>query len=218
MKGKLSVSFAYSGRQDGSQVLTLSPGPKIFARPFHVGAIFLANCDWSCPCDCAECRSLYRSPICEKCKVNPTAYEYVYEDYKRRTLEYISYCEDCTERIWEEERKREENKKKIKVAHEEKVSKMLEHVKSLPPGEQVPIAYAVDKVSIIWADKSATQRHRALIDSMSDELKIVKVGNRWKCDKGRVDAIDFELWRDRFTVSGLKTNGYSYGNWLEYQG
>ncbi|KAK3954529.1 hypothetical protein QBC32DRAFT_81900 [Pseudoneurospora amorphoporcata] len=200
-KGKSSAAFANRGRQDGSHTPTVSLSPKIFARPFHASAVcrdYCKNLDYGIPCSCDDCINAIEDeremePICEICHVNRTAHEFEYEDHDSPWgYSYTAYCEECVEKMWEREK---EAKEKIAAAHRDRVNKMLEHVKSLQPGEQVPIAYAVDKVSSIWSGTPAARRHRALREMLSEELQIVKVGNRWKCDKGRVNAMDFDLWR-----------------------
>ncbi|KAK3396839.1 hypothetical protein B0T20DRAFT_243934 [Sordaria brevicollis] len=192
-------------KQETSRTSTVPLSPNIFARPFHVSAVRRPNCDIGLPYNRPACEvdiendehnNITFNPICDRCKVNPTAHEYVYENYKTGSPEHVSYCKECHNEILEHKRKREEHDKKARAAHREKVNKMMEHVRSLSPGlQQVPIAYAIDKVSIIWPDLPAAKRHKALRNFLSEELNIVKVGNRWKCDKGRVDAMDFEMWR-----------------------
>ncbi|KAK3345653.1 hypothetical protein B0H65DRAFT_211364 [Neurospora tetraspora] len=220
-KERSSVTFADRVRKDGSHTPTVSLSPNNFARTFHASAVCRTYYEgyamgWSCTgddcedCDCDWDDGIGKepSPICEICNVNPTAHnllptahELASEDHVTVWATYTSYCKECAEKRWEEERRRKEAeakiaaaRQKIAAARRERVNKMLEHVKSLPPGQQVPIAYAIEKVSSIWSYESAAMRHRDLRDLLSEELQIVKVGTRWKCDKGRVDAMDFELW------------------------
>ncbi|KAH9210806.1 hypothetical protein DL95DRAFT_512602, partial [Leptodontidium sp. 2 PMI_412] len=73
---------------------------------------------------------------------------------------------------------------------------MIEYVRGIHPAEQVPIGYTVEKLlndtrSVLNSSKRRHQRH--LIECLSQDLQIVKVRNRYMCDKRRVDAMDFKL-------------------------
>ncbi|EGZ71027.1 hypothetical protein NEUTE2DRAFT_92943 [Neurospora tetrasperma FGSC 2509] len=209
-KGGPSVTFADRIRQEKSLTPRVIPSLNNFAQTFHTSAVCRSNCDWGRPCDCSECREMFREPICEICKINPTVHisaEWGRDRKGIASYTFTSFCKECLDKKQEEYRVREETEKKIAAANEERLhkmraadkermDKMLEHVNSLPPGEQIPIAYAVDKVSSIWGGNSAAWRHRAVRDDFKKELQIVKVKNRWMCDKGRVDAMDFKLWND----------------------
>lgn len=87
----------------------------------------------------------------------------------------------------------------------EKVDKMLEGVRRIQSTEQVPIAYALDRsmaqVESHWGFLSPSRQelHQDLRcclyrRSLSKDLQIEKVRGRYKCNKERVDAIDFNLW------------------------
>jgi len=85
------------------------------------------------------------------------------------------------------------------AARKEKLSNFMEHIKSLPPGEQLPVDYAVQRfLSETRRPGCAQNSHRwhqqYLCRELSEELRIMKVGRRYVCDKGRVDAMDFKLW------------------------
>ncbi|KAK3947764.1 hypothetical protein QBC32DRAFT_401371 [Pseudoneurospora amorphoporcata] len=196
-KGKSSVTCADGSRQERSHTPRVLPSYNVFARPFHASAVCRANHDWGRPCNCNRCMEEAKEVSCQICGINPTVYHSCEECYDEETASF--YYEFTSKRNEKKEKlRRKEAEAKIAAARQERFNKMLEHVKSLPPGEQVPMAYAVDKVSSIWSGTSAAQRHRALRERMSEELQIVKVRNRWKCDKGRVDAMDFDLWRSRY--------------------
>jgi hypothetical protein len=75
----------------------------------------------------------------------------------------------------------------------------MEHIKSLSLGEQLPVDYAVQRFlnetrRSGYAQNSYRWHQQRLRDELSEELRIVKVGRRHMCDKGRVDAMDFKLW------------------------
>ncbi|KAK3493469.1 hypothetical protein B0T13DRAFT_476703 [Neurospora crassa] len=196
-----TVTFADRIRQEKSHALTISPSPKTFARRFTPSAVCRPSCDWGSLCDSSECREMARKPICEICRINPTVHtsgEWGYDRKGISSLTFTSFCEECLAKKQEEYRIREEARSNMWFAHRERIHKMLDHVNSLPPGEQVPIAYAVDKVSSIWGRNSAALRQRAFgfRYEFQEKLLIIKVKNRWICDKGRVDATDFKLWND----------------------
>lgn len=74
---------------------------------------------------------------------------------------------------------------------------MSYNVRAIQSTEQVGIGYAIDKcMNAEWAADLWKSRDRwrwILIDHLEETLQIVKVGKRWKCNKKRVDAMDFEL-------------------------
>ncbi|KAL0471196.1 hypothetical protein QR685DRAFT_525717 [Neurospora intermedia] len=152
-KGGPSLTFADRIRQENSHTPRVTPNLNNVAQTFHTSAVCRPNCDWGRPCDCSECMETARKPICEICKVKPTVHTSAALGRDRKGISgytFTSVCEECSAKRQEEYRIREEARKKMWVAHKERVDKMLEHVNSLPPGEQVPIAYVVDKVSSIW--------------------------------------------------------------------
>jgi len=80
-----------------------------------------------------------------------------------------------------------------------KMDDIMEYVRGLHPAEQVSIGYAVEKLlsdtrSVSNSSNSQRWHQRHLINYLSQDLQIVKVRNRYMCDKRRVDAMDFKLW------------------------
>lgn len=214
-----SVTFPGRVHKDGSHIPTTSPSYKIFGRPFHASAVCRANCDWGRPCICSECSAVAaaQNPICQICNVNPTVYTSAERGgWDRKGIPsgytFISLCAECAdkreeenriraearkeidEKLAEERRIREEARNKIVAAHTERVAMMLRHVRSLPQGEQVPIAYAVEKVHRAMRSKKAAWVHKSIRTKYKELLQAVRVRKRWMCDKGRVDAMDFRLY------------------------
>jgi hypothetical protein len=77
---------------------------------------------------------------------------------------------------------------------------MVARVERLGCSEQVPIRYAVGKllkeVNSVegWGSNSPRWYQRDLVNNSSKELKILKVANKYVCDRKRVEAMDFRLW------------------------
>ncbi|PVH82017.1 hypothetical protein DL98DRAFT_415764 [Cadophora sp. DSE1049] len=83
------------------------------------------------------------------------------------------------------------------VSRKKRLDGMMEYVRGIHPAEQVPIGYAVEKFlsdTRSVSNSSKRRRQRELIDCLSQDLQIVKVRNRYMCDKRRVNAMDFKLW------------------------
>lgn len=81
---------------------------------------------------------------------------------------------------------------------------LLQSIKAMPQGEHVPIRYAVEKLMDAVANSGdpypgsprPERWYREYLKrafEMEVPLRIEKVGARWKCDKLRVDAMDFAL-------------------------
>lgn len=196
------ATFASMGRQEPSRTPTVSLSPNIFARPFHVSAVCRPSCDWGSPCDCDECRPYSFSPICEICNVGPKAHDA--HTYGRDRNDpsggwrATSFCKECWAKMQEAIQREKEAEERIEAVRKEKVAKMLRHVRSLPPGEQVPLLYAAVKARNTITGFSAsisTVNGYAFARILSKELRVVQVGKkRWMCDKRRVLAMDFDLW------------------------
>lgn len=80
-----------------------------------------------------------------------------------------------------------------------RLDKMMKDVKELHFKEQVPIRYAVERLlsdiqSVKNSSNSQRWHQRHLVDFLSQDLQIVKVQNRYMCNKQQVDAMDFKLW------------------------
>ncbi|KAH6624917.1 hypothetical protein B0J18DRAFT_490857 [Chaetomium sp. MPI-SDFR-AT-0129] len=87
------------------------------------------------------------------------------------------------------------------------LSKLMEHIKSLPPGKLVPVRYAVQKFIGEEGFQNDEKWHRqCLLRELSQELRIVKVGRKYMCDKERVDAMDFDLWILHRSMFGVDDN------------
>lgn len=126
-----------------------------------------------------------------------------------RHIGYVPLCEPCAE-------KARQRRTAARALRDEKIADrrrrldaLLDHIKAMPRGDHVPIRYAVDKLM----DAVATSGHpypgsprperwyRTYIRHawhLEKPLCIEKVGARWKCDKQRVDAMDFTLYFYRY--------------------
>ncbi|KAK4215409.1 hypothetical protein QBC37DRAFT_481493 [Rhypophila decipiens] len=160
----------------------MTPRLNIMTRSFHADAIYNSTCDSGDsgdsggPSECTERRLLEESCDrwgppkfrCEPC--------------------WASYIETLSPEIRDRERK--------EAAHRKKLSDYTEYLKSLPPGEQVPIQYAVEKYRSELNQTFGSYRwHREhLCRTCSEQLGILKVRGRYVCDKARVDAMDWKLW------------------------
>lgn len=108
---------------------------------------------------------------------------------------FNSFCEQCWEKYTREKRKREQEIERTLTSRKKKVHEMMKHVRGLNSTEQVPIGYAVEKLMGDTRSGSSQRWHqRDLISCLSQDLQIVKVRNRYMCNKQRVDAMDFKLW------------------------
>ncbi|KAK3946721.1 hypothetical protein QBC32DRAFT_225605, partial [Pseudoneurospora amorphoporcata] len=203
-KRKISVTFANRDQQDGSQTPMVPSSHNIFVIPFHTSGVGRAKSGWGRPYDCNKSVEAARKPICEMCKVNPTVdvYAYPVPGWDRKGIvdyDFTSFCKDCKQKMQKDLRKMKEAEGKAEAALEERVNKMREHLRSLPPGELVPFVYVVEKMAREpQVSRLAAMTVIALLDR---ELRIVKVGNRWMCDKGRMDAMDFEGWNGELNNS-----------------
>ncbi|CAG9949463.1 unnamed protein product [Clonostachys rosea f. rosea IK726] len=176
--------------------------PKHIARCFHTNPSYHSNCDFGSPCDCIECREAAKIPVCEICRVRPTTNQSWERSYDRKGVSgytFTSFCDLCWKVHLEKERKREQENKQALALRKNKVDKMLEYVRGLHSMEQVPIAYAVDRLmsdirSVKRFSNSRRWYQRYLVDHLSQDLGIVKTRNRYVCDKRRVDAMDFKQW------------------------
>jgi len=176
--------------------------PSIVARSYHTNPPYLANCDWGRPCDCPECRESARSPICDICKVLPTEHLDSKLSHDRKGVRsYIvtSFCGPCLDERLGLQRKRDSEKEQKLAFRRRKLDEMMNHVRGIHSTEQVPIKYAVEKLlGDIRSGKGFSnsrqwyQQH--LIQRLSRQLQIVKVRNRYMCNKQRVDAMDLKLW------------------------
>lgn len=99
-----------------------------------------------------------------------------------------------------EGKRNEKLKREQKLAsRKDKMEKMMGCVRELHSTEQVPIKYALKRLlsDIRSVESLSNSQHwfqRHLIDRLSQDLQIVKVRNRYMCNKRRVDAMDFKLW------------------------
>jgi hypothetical protein len=90
-------------------------------------------------------------------------------------------------------------KEQMLALHKKKLDKMMKDVKELHSKEQVAIRYAVERLlsdikPVKYSCNSQRWHQRHLVDFLSQDLQIVKVQNRYMCNKRRVDAMDFKLW------------------------
>lgn len=123
-------------------------------------------------------------------------------------------CEQCWQQGERGRREREEEEKQILVQYKEELACMLDSVQQTHLMERVPIACAVDEFmaeiefgyscepsSPITARMRGNLEkiQRDMIHGLSKELQIVKIRNRYFCNKQRVDAMDFKLWHARLS-------------------
>ncbi|KAK0117505.1 hypothetical protein ONS95_011845 [Cadophora gregata] len=172
--------------------------PSIVARQFHVIPPYRSSCDFGGPCDCSECRADRRRSICDICDIRP-AVEQSYEWSRDRKgisgYSSTSFCEQCWEDEQRRQKKEEQEMKRKRASRKKSWDEMMRRVRGLASAEQVPVAYAVEKLKDVWRFNNSRgwyQRH--LIYRMLQDLQIVKVRNRYMCNKRRVDAMDFKLW------------------------
>lgn len=74
------------------------------------------------------------------------------------------------------------------------MSSMLESVRAIESKEEVPLAYAIDKYA---RSRGLVGRRdvQSLIKLLGEDLQIRR-SKGWKCNKHRVDAMDWLLWAD----------------------
>ncbi|KAM7191762.1 hypothetical protein V8F33_008729 [Rhypophila sp. PSN 637] len=173
----------------------ITPRLNIMTRSFHADAIYSSDCDSSGTCACPECMPTKKNSICDIYKLRGTELRLLEESCDRWGPPKFR-CEPCwasrIETLSPEIRDRERKE----AAHRKKLSDYTEHLKSLPPGEQVPIQYAVEKYMSELNQTSGSYRwHREnLCRTCSEQIGILKVRGRYICDKARVDAMEWKLW------------------------
>lgn len=97
--------------------------------------------------------------------------------------------------VHREKKKREQEIEQPLASRKKKVDEMMKYVRGLNSTEQVPIGYAVEKLMGDTRSRNSQRWHqRDLISCLSQDLQILKVRNRYMCNKRRVDAMDFKLW------------------------
>jgi hypothetical protein len=174
----------------------------LVSRCFHSSLVHNSSCDSGGACACSECMQARRQPICEICKLHPTAHQTYEFSWDRRGVRGYSltlFCEQCWQKRQSAERETERKREQILALNKGRVDSMLEVVQKIRSTDQIPIAYAVDKLisnvtSVESSSKSRRWFQRYLIDRLSHELQIVKTRNKYTCNKRRVDAMDFKLW------------------------
>lgn len=93
---------------------------------------------------------------------------------------------------------RSHERKQLRISRNDKADNMLESVRGLPSSRRVPIAYAVDKFKRdikhgpVHTVEGWAEQH--IITKLSQELEVVKKGDKYVCDQGKVDAMNFRLW------------------------
>jgi len=175
--------------------------PSIVSRSFHINPSYRSNCDFGSPCNCTECRRDAKRLVCDVCEVRPAVNQSSELSRDRKGISsytFTSFCEQCFERYTERKRKREREKEQTLASREKKMDKMMDYVRELHSTEQVPIGYAVEKLlsDIRSVNTCNSQRwyQRHIVDCLAQDLQIVKVRNRYMCNKRRVDGMDFRLW------------------------
>ena len=175
---------------------------RVVTRYFHFALSHRSCSGFGNPCLCSNCQESAKELLCQICRARPYKHQSWDSCRDRKGSSgygFHSYCEECWEgigkRLQQEERKKEE----ILNLRHERIHEMMQAVRKVELTEQVPITYAVGRV-LSDADKASVKhlfsrryhQHR-LITQLSNDLQIVKVRNRFKCNKSRVDALDFGL-------------------------
>jgi hypothetical protein len=170
--------------------------PSIVSRSFHINSSYCSNCDFGSPCNCTECRGDTKRLVCDVCEVRPAVNQSSKLSRDRKGISsytFTSFCEQCFERYTERKRKTERKKEQTLASREKKMDKMMNYVRELHSTEQVPIGYAVKKLlsDIRSVNTCNSQRwyQRHIVDCLAQDLQIVKVRNRYMCNKRRVDGI-----------------------------
>ena len=122
--------------------------------------------------------------------------------YDRKGLggyDFTSFCEQCWQKCEKAEREKEKKKEQILALNKARMDSMMTIVQKIHSTEQTPIARAVDKLvsevtSVENVSNSRRWFQRHLIDHLSQELQVVKIRNKYMCNKQRVDAMDYKLW------------------------
>ena len=81
-------------------------------------------------------------------------------------------------------------------------ARMMDEMRKIRSTEQVSHWNALDKYrsearearSVQSLNRFRGKFQRRIIDGLSKELQIVKIRNKYTCNKQRVDAMDFKLW------------------------
>ncbi len=174
----------------------------LVSRFFHSSLVYNSNCDFGSPCACSECTQAEREPICEVCRVRPTVHQSYKDSYDRkgiRSYSFTSFCEQCWQKCEKAKREKEKKKEQILALNKARMDSMMKIVQKIHSTEQTPIARAVDKLvsevtSVENVSNSRRWFQRHLIDHLSQELQVVKIRNKYMCNKQRVDAMDYKLW------------------------
>jgi hypothetical protein len=172
-------------------------------KSFSIQTAIWTNCDFGSPCNCSECRDAMKKPACEIYQVHPTAYQtsnYYHDRKGIPSYSFFSFCEQCYEKATMDQKKRDDEVNRILSAREVKKEEMIAQLMVLNCSERVPIRYAVEKMLVEMQTvkrliPNSPQWHRRhLVTTLSQELNILKVANRYVGSRKRVDAMDFRLW------------------------
>ena len=120
----------------------------VIGRSFRTSSLVQRNCDIGSPCLCSELKDAARKPVCEVCNVRPTEHqtsEYTDDREGAPHYKFKSFCGECF-RIATSGCESDEARR-IRIARWEKTRDMLERVGQLKFSEQLPIRYAVEKLS-----------------------------------------------------------------------
>ncbi len=174
----------------------------LVSRFFHFSLIYNSNCDFDSSCVCSECTQVERESICEVCRVRSIVHQSYKDSYDWKDIRFYSFtsfCEQCWQKCEKTKREKEKKKKQILTLNKARMNSMMKIVQKIHSTEQTSIARVIDKlVSEITSVKNVSnsrrwfQRH--LIDYLFQELQVVKIWNKYMCNKQRVDAINYKLW------------------------
>ena len=112
---------------------------------------------------------------------------------------FISFCKQCWDTRVTEQEKKEREEKQMLALRNKKLEKMMKYVRGIHSTERTPIRYAVEKLlrevkSVKNYGNAPRWYQRHIIYHLSEDLHIVKVQNKFMCNKQRVDAMDFKVW------------------------
>jgi len=144
-----------------SRVIASGPRQHVTERSFRTTSPVQRNRDIGSPCLCSKLRDTARKPAYEVCNTRPTEHqtsEYTYDREGVPHYKFKSFCGECF-RIAASEWKHGDEVRRILLARKTKWQDMLLRVRQLDLSEQVPIRYAVEKLSIEVESVSRKETH-----------------------------------------------------------
>lgn len=106
---------------------------------------------------------------------------------------FTSYCRACWRKHELSREKYEQEERLKREERKQKWQSMLQEVRKIHEYKEVPIAYAAEKYGK-QTRRSQTAILKILKSDLAEDLHVFKIKNRWKCNKLRVDKVDFEIY------------------------